>query len=159
MLLSADFLSITLFPPGSHVTVPVRQVSKLSCQPGFLGNLAGLLPAYLPSDLEIYLKDGVGVRLRLLPSAAPGHPHCILCPEEMDLMVSRFPSQVVPLASSLSLWRKPCCQTQLFNQVSKGSEASCLVWVPHPMSGKPISMLLVWFPPCYFQRAVTPQGL
>ena len=60
-LLSADFLSITLFPPSSDVTLPVRQVSKLSCQPGFLRNLAGLLPAYLPSDLEICLKDSIKV--------------------------------------------------------------------------------------------------
>lgn len=61
MLLSVVFLSITLFPPSSDVTLPVRQVSKLSCQPRFLRNLADLLPPYLPSDLEIFLKDGIRV--------------------------------------------------------------------------------------------------
>lgn len=60
-LLSADFLSVTLFPPSSDVTLPVRQVSKLSCQPGSLRHLAGLLPAYLPSGLEICLKDSIRV--------------------------------------------------------------------------------------------------
>lgn len=59
MLLSADFLSIT---PSSNMTLPVSQVSKSSWQPGFLRNLAGLLPAYLPRDLENCLKDGIKVK-------------------------------------------------------------------------------------------------
>lgn len=61
MVLSGDFLKTALFPPSSDVTFPLRQVLKLSCQPGFLRNLAGWLPAYLPSDLEICLKDRIKV--------------------------------------------------------------------------------------------------
>lgn len=59
MLISADFLSIT---PSTNMTLPVRQVSKPSCQLGFLRNLTGLLPAYLPRDLENCLKDGIKVK-------------------------------------------------------------------------------------------------
>lgn len=59
MLISADFLSIS---PSTNMTLPVRQVSKPSCQLGFLRNLTGLLPAYLPRDLKNSLKDGIKVK-------------------------------------------------------------------------------------------------
>lgn len=112
MLLAADFVPVTLSAPSPNVTLSVRQVSKLSCQSGFLRNLIGLLPAHLHSHLEFYLEDGNKVGSTgpfgvLSSRKSPLHT----LPKEVDLMVSRLPSRLVPLASSSSLWREPCCQT------------------------------------------------
>lgn len=161
MLLSADFLSITLFPPGSDVTLPVRQVLKLSCRPGFLRNLTGLLPSYLPSDLGICLKDGVRVgsagafgvfssRTSPLDTLPQGSgPHSSQTPR-LDGSSGIF---IVIVEGALV--SDPALQTGL-----QGLCGFLLALGPPPSSwsGSPMPMVLAWFPSWYCQGTVTPQG-